>query len=218
MSRPLLLGHRGARSTGAIPENTMPAFDLALAHGCDGFELDVRLSGDGLGLVCHDPRSKGMRISASTRAQLPHLPMLEEVLSGYGKHGFLDIELKVAGLTETVLRLLGRHPPERGFVISSFLPDVLIDIRARSHAIPLGIIFEQQIPRWQELPIDCVMAEKSLITRTLVDEVHDARKRLFAWTVNDKAAMLRFAEWGVDAIISDRTELLVRTLSRWNSR
>lgn len=218
MNRPLLLGHRGSRSLGGIQENTVPAFDRALDQGCDGLEFDVRLTGDGQALVCHDARSKGVRISSSRRTQLPHLATLEEVLSRYRKHGFLDIELKVPGLTEIVLDGLRRHRPARGFVISSFLPEALMELRARNHSILLGIICERQIPRWKELPVDCLVAEKSLITRTLVDEVHDAGKRLFAWTVNDKAAMLRFARWGVDAIISDRTELLVRTLSGQNSR
>ena len=36
----LLLGHRGARLY--APENTIPAFDLCLKHGADGFEFDVR--------------------------------------------------------------------------------------------------------------------------------------------------------------------------------
>jgi len=218
MSRPLLLGHRGSRWARSIRENTVAAFDLALQHGCDGFEFDVRLSGDRRALVCHDPRSQGMRVATSTRAQLPHLPTLEDVLSRYGRHGFLDIELKTPDLTDIVLYDLGQHRPERGFLISSFLPEVLVELRARDHSLPLGIIFEQQAPRWQELPIDCVVAEKSLITPTLVDQVHHAGKRLFAWTVNDKAAMLGFAQWGVDAIISDRTELLVRTLGGRNSR
>ena len=212
MSRPLLLGHRGSRSVGSIRENTVLAFDRALAHGCDGFEFDVRLTGDGQALVCHDARSKGVRISTSRRAQLPHLATLEDVLSRYRKSEFLDIELKVPALTEIVLDGLRRHRPARNFVISSFLPEVLMDIRARNPSIPLGIICERQVLRWPELPIDCLVAEKSLITRPLVDQVHDAGKRLFAWTVNDPAAMLRFAGWGVDAIISDRTELLVRML------
>src|SRR5262245_42125058 len=46
LRRPLLLGHRGARSLKSIPENTIPSFDRALADGCDGFEFDVRRSGD----------------------------------------------------------------------------------------------------------------------------------------------------------------------------
>jgi glycerophosphoryl diester phosphodiesterase len=218
MSRPLLLGHRGSRSVRSIPENTVPAFDLALEHGCDGFEFDVRLTGDRQALVCHDPRSQGVEVSRSKRAQLPNLPTLEEVLSRYGRQVFLDIELKMPGLTEIVLDDLRRHPRERGFVISSFLPEVLIEVRGRNPSIPLGIIFEEQVPRWQELPIENVMAEKSLITPTLVEQVHAAGKRLFAWTVNERAAMLRFAQWGVDGIISDTTELLVAALRGENSR
>ena len=31
---PLLLGHRGARASTGIPENTFASFDLALEHGC----------------------------------------------------------------------------------------------------------------------------------------------------------------------------------------
>jgi len=50
--RPLLLGHRGARRK--APENTLTAFDLALAHGCDGFEFDVRCTADRYFVLCHD--------------------------------------------------------------------------------------------------------------------------------------------------------------------
>jgi len=218
MIRPLLVGHRGSRSVRSIPENTLPAFDLALEQGCDGIEFDVRLTRDRQALVCHDPRSQGVDVSRSRRAQLPNLPTLADVLSRYNQQVFLDIELKTPGLTDIVLDDLRRHNRERGFVISSFLPEVLIDVRGRSHSIPLGIIFEQQVPPWQELPVDCVMAEKSLITRPLVGQVHEAGKKLFAWTVNERAAMLRFAQWGVDGIISDTTELLVATLRGENSR
>ena len=43
---PLLLGHRGMRGSPEVKENTIEAFDLALQHGCHGFEFDVRLTGD----------------------------------------------------------------------------------------------------------------------------------------------------------------------------
>ena len=51
-TRPLLLGHRGARH--AAPENTFAAFNLALEEGADGVELDVRLNASGDVIVCHD--------------------------------------------------------------------------------------------------------------------------------------------------------------------
>ncbi len=50
----LLIGHRGA--SGEAPENTLAAFELALAEGADGIEFDVHLSSDGVPVVIHDAR------------------------------------------------------------------------------------------------------------------------------------------------------------------
>ena len=47
-----LQGHRGAR--GLAPENTLPAFERALALGVSTLELDVTLSRDGIVVVSHD--------------------------------------------------------------------------------------------------------------------------------------------------------------------
>ena len=49
-----ILGHRGASAY--APENTLPAFALALEQGADGVELDVHLSKDGGLIVMHDER------------------------------------------------------------------------------------------------------------------------------------------------------------------
>jgi glycerophosphoryl diester phosphodiesterase len=48
-----LQGHRGAR--GLAPENTLPAFERALAIGVSTLELDVALTADGVLVVSHDP-------------------------------------------------------------------------------------------------------------------------------------------------------------------
>jgi len=53
-SRPRVFAHRGGCALG--PENTIAAFDLGLAAGADGLELDVHLSADGIVVVCHDDR------------------------------------------------------------------------------------------------------------------------------------------------------------------
>lgn len=50
--RPRVYAHRGGCALG--PENTIAAFDLGLATGADGLELDVHLSSDGVVVVCHD--------------------------------------------------------------------------------------------------------------------------------------------------------------------
>ncbi len=48
-----MFAHRGGRALG--PENTLVAFDIGMANGADGMELDVHLSRDGRVVVCHDP-------------------------------------------------------------------------------------------------------------------------------------------------------------------
>jgi glycerophosphoryl diester phosphodiesterase len=216
MPHPLLLGHRGARAVTSIPENSFASFDLALQHGCHGFEFDVRLTGDGRSVICHDPRYKGIQISQAMGDALQEMPLFGNLLARYQSRAFLDIELKVPGLEEATLAALRKHSPERGFVVSSFLPAVLQEINTRDAAIPLGIICDQreQLATWRQLPITHVIPHYSLANRELVDEVHQAGKQVFVWTVNRAEDMVRLANWGTDAIISDDTELLVRTLGK----
>ena len=68
-----VIAHRGA--SGSAPENTLPAFELAVRQGADAFELDVRLTADGVAVVVHDPtleRTTGRRdsVAGQTLAQL----------------------------------------------------------------------------------------------------------------------------------------------------
>ena len=212
-SHPLLLGHRGARASAHVAENTVASFDLALQHGCDGFEFDVRLTGCGRALVCHDPTVGGITVAKAQSHQLRELPVFQDVLARYANRAFLNIELKVPGLASQLLTALKQHPPERGYVVSSFLPDVLTDLRSRSGEVTLGLLCEErkQLKRWRALPVDYVIPHQLLTTKELAKELVDAGKQVIVWTVNDKPSMLRLAEWGVNGIISDDTELLVQT-------
>src|SRR5574341_2564494 len=51
-NRPLVIAHRGYSAV--APENTLPAFQLALAAGADLVELDYHHSKDGIPIVIHD--------------------------------------------------------------------------------------------------------------------------------------------------------------------
>jgi glycerophosphoryl diester phosphodiesterase len=214
MEMPLLLGHRGLRMPRLAKENTFPAFDLALEHGCDGFEFDVRLTKCGRALVCHEPKIGNVTVSRATRQQLRDVPQMAEVLQRYGQRVFLDIELKVEGLERLVLNALQEYPPSRDYVVSSFIPDVILEIVARRAKVPTGIICENatQLSRWPKLPTAYVIPHYSLIKPKLVEDVHRAGRMVIAWTVNNARSMQVLAEMGVDAIISDNTQLLVRTL------
>jgi glycerophosphoryl diester phosphodiesterase len=211
MTGPLLLGHRGARASRNIPENTLASFELCLQHGCDGFEFDVRLSADAQAVICHDAIYGGMSIAAATAESLA-LPALEEVLRQFAERAFLDIELKVAGLERQTISALLAHPPRKGYVVSSFLPGVLASVRDVDPTIPLGFLCDSrdQLRDWSETPAEWVIPHFKLADEELISSVHAAGKKIMVWTVNRAARMRELAAWGVDAIISDQTELMVR--------
>jgi len=211
---PLLLGHRGARAREGIPENTFESFDQALADGCDGFEFDVRLTADGVAVICHDPQSQGIEIATASARECVGLPRLEDVVARYGQRAFLDIELKVPGLERAAAAALKEHWPERGFVVSSFLPEVVLAMHAGEAAIPAGLICETraELLRWTDLPITYVVPHRKLVDARLVQQVQRAGKKILVWTVNSPAKMQQLRDWGADGIISDDTSLLARTL------
>jgi glycerophosphoryl diester phosphodiesterase len=51
--RVLVHGHRGARAR--LPENTLPAFEYAIAQGVDALEMDMAVTKDNVIVISHDP-------------------------------------------------------------------------------------------------------------------------------------------------------------------
>lgn len=213
---PVLLGHRGAKDY--APENSIEAFELALAHGCDGFELDVRLSADGQAVICHDARFRHLTI-ASERSEmlaLRGMPLLADVVREFGKRAFMDIELKVAGLEQITLDLLREYPADAGFVITSFLPEVLRELRRLDADIPLGLICrnEKQLSAAHQLAVDTVVLHSSLVSS---EELTAFRKRgipVLAWAANSESHMRSLVEAGVSSLIIDDTKLAVATFRK----
>jgi glycerophosphoryl diester phosphodiesterase len=237
-SRPLLLGHRGCRLRG-FHENFHSAFAHALASGCDGFEFDVRLTADQRPICLHDPSVAHLEVSSSTYEQLskeyfkkpPHssfatktdvreaIPCLPEVLETYSRSAFLNLELKVPGLERFVLQLLRKQPPRRGYFVSSFLPEVICELAELAteelgQAVQVGYLFDtvSGLHNWPNMPGPWVVPRHDLLTREFVKSVHDAGRKVMAWTVNRRNEMLRLAEWGVDGLISDDPGLLSHTI------
>lgn len=235
-SRPLLLGHRGVRplpylglrwrKPGFPAENTSAAFEYALANGCDGFEFDVRFTSDRRHVLHHDPKF-GRREIATTeysglerrhRFERRGIPMacLEDVLAGFGNRAYLDIELKVTGGEEEIVSLLETHPPQRGYVVSSFLPEVLLRLHALNEKLRLGYVCKraEDVERWRDLPIAVFIPQCSLVSQSMIADVHARGIELITWTINQQAELVRLAGRGVDGLISDDPRLLTGTFLR----
>jgi glycerophosphoryl diester phosphodiesterase len=230
----LLIGHRGARLPN-LPENTFAAFDFCLAAGCDGFEFDVRLTADSRLIVCHNSKLCSREVAQTTFPGLSKawqqkivprfsrefrtgaelgVTTLESVLERYAERAFLDIELKIPGLEVATLNALRQNPPQRGFVVSSFLPEALLALHQQDPIIPLGLICEKprQLALWRELSVGFVIPNAKLVTRELIQELHAAKKRVIVWTVNRERDIRRYASFGADGLVSDDPQLLRRVL------
>src|SRR3954449_13031175 len=70
-------GHRGARAM--RPENTLPAFEYAIAAGVDALELDVAVTRDNVLVVSHDPELRAPVCSGPRDGAVIHELTLEEV-------------------------------------------------------------------------------------------------------------------------------------------
>lgn len=89
---PMRFAHRGLVQY--APENTIEAFKAAIEYGCEGIELDIRLSKDGEPIVVHDKDFKRMTRGA-----------FDGVIAGMNKDDILAVDLPYAG------HLLPYEPP-----------------------------------------------------------------------------------------------------------
>jgi glycerophosphoryl diester phosphodiesterase len=170
-ARPLVFAHRGG--SGLAPENTMAAFDTALALGADGLELDVRLSKDGVVVVHHDAsldRTTDVRgdVSALTAAELSRVdagyrftrhgahpfrgqgiavPALAHVLARYRDARIVvEFKLNVAELAAAVVEVVRRADAIDRVCVGSF--DLLVLHAARTLEPALATSAARQEVRW----------------------------------------------------------------------
>jgi glycerophosphoryl diester phosphodiesterase len=209
----------GAHAEALPAENTIAAFEYAIANGCDGIEFDVRFTRDGRAVACHDPQLDGKEISATDYSDLlsgrKELACLEEVLVRFGDTAYLDVEVKV-GCNETAVVAALRARPPRRYVISSFFPDVLLRLNRLDLSLRLGFLCDRSeyVELCSELPIAAFIPQYELVSQEMMDDAHQRGLKVFTWTVNQRADLLRLAAWGVDGLICDDPALLSRTFPR----
>lgn len=239
-SHPLLppvIGHRGA--AGRAPENTLAGLRCARQFGCSWVEFDVRLTADGIAVLCHDPTLErttdgsgplsalpftavrecdaGIRFGASFAGE--RVPMLEEALLLCAELDLgANIELKAdkgrdyalaKTVAETLERVRGRIGP---VLVSSFHPAGL-HVLGRDPEPPLGILFRIVMRGWAELAerFDCAMigADHRRLRPRRVAEIRAAGYQLAAFTVNDPARARVLYDWGVTSVFSDVPDMII---------
>jgi glycerophosphoryl diester phosphodiesterase len=222
--RPLVIAHRGA--SGHLPENTLPAYELAVSQGADMIEIDLHATRDGVTVVAHDAELVGFggrgEISQATLAEVraldagggERIPTLDEVLDRFGERIAFNLEIKRAGAAEYAgLEGLAAEAVERRGLLertlfSSFYDAVLLRLRARAPDARIGFLLS---PRHPERPLErarAVGAEAlhpwfGMVDAALVAAAHAEGLAVYPYTVDAPDEMRRLLEIGVDGLFTN---------------
>jgi len=168
----------------------------------------------------HPLRGTGVRI-----------PLLEEVLAAFPQC-LLNLDLKQDGMEELLAAEIIRLGAEDRVLVGSFHDRRLTRFRrvgrgrvatSAGPAEVLAAMAAARLGRPLRGPADAFQVpERSgplrVVGRRFVEAAHAAGKQVHVWVVNDPADMHRLLDLGVDGIVTDRADLLVRVLSERSGR
>lgn len=240
MGRVLNIAHRGASAD--APENTLPAFEAALAAGADALELDVHMAADGAIVVIHDltlGRTTSGRgfVRRHTLADLRRLdagswfgpgfagtavPTLEEVVALARGRTRLFVEVKAGsdfypGIEGAVVRCLREESVLREAVVMSFDHPALLAVRSAAPEVETAALLEGRPADPAGVAAAAgaggLALEHQLVTARERTLTTASGLRLYAWTVDDETEMRRLVGLGLDGIITNHPGRLRRLLS-----
>ena len=234
------VAHRGFSSH--YPENTMLAFEHAVAAGCEGIELDVQLSKDGQVVIIHDEMvdrttdgtglvrdytlEELQKFNAAAKFASPcqpqHIPTLREYFEFMkDKPQFTNIELKngifvYPQLEEKVLELIREFKLEDRTAFSSFNHYSMVKCKKLAPHIPTGLLTSSWIvdagAYGQKLGADYINAQYCSFTPENIQEIEDHGLGCNAWTVNREEDLRRLIAAGITSVITNFPDLAGKIL------
>jgi len=222
-----VIGHRGA--AGLEPENTLRSVRRAIELGVDRVEVDVRVSRDGRLVIMHDEtvdrttnghgyvRELTLNELRSLDAGMGEkIPTLEEILEFTMGKAKLEIELKVPEATEPTIQLIEELNAENDVIVISFIHELLDRVYDLNPNIKTGALFFD-VPK-DILRIALKVHASSIhvyyrnVNSELVREAHKSGLEVAVWNPNRIEEMREMIGLGVDAIGSDRPDILIHLL------
>jgi glycerophosphoryl diester phosphodiesterase len=224
-----VIAHRGA--SGLRPENTLPAFALALEQGADMIETDLHRTRDGAVVVTHDEELAGLggrgAVDEATLAEVRALdagggervPTLDEMLDAFGPRIAFNLELKRGvrgehpGLEAAALAAVERRGLLEGTLFSSFYDPVLRRLRDLCAAARIGLLLSRRFPdgalaRARALRAEALHPERALVDGELVRAAHGEGLAVYVFTVDAPDEMRRLLDLGADGLFTNYPDRL----------
>lgn len=220
-----------AIETGAALGLQMIEFDAKLSSDDVVFLLHddtVERTSNGRGAAARTPYAQLAALDAGSwfdrRFTDERMPTLSQVYERCAAHGLAaNIEIKPCPGRETRTGTLVAREAARLWasrderqsplpLLSSFSFDALLAARDAQPALPRGLLFDAVPSDWraQTDALACVSlhANHRRLDEQLVGEIKAAGLFVLAYTVNNPERARTLAQWGVDAICTDRIDLI----------
>jgi glycerophosphoryl diester phosphodiesterase len=238
MRKPWVIAHRGA--SGNAPENTLAAFERAVALGAGFIETDLHLTRDAQFVAIHDAtlerttNGKG-KVRDCTLAEIRKLdagmwfdrefmgqkvPTLEEILKFGAKHDvifYLELKYEAAwGMHHSLMGALQKSGGAARSIVISSSESTLAALRQVDPSAMMGLIFEESNQDYTkagiELGVRQLCPQYSLVSAEMVEQAHGLDLQVATWTVDDAATMRAMIAAKVDGIMTNFPDRLQAVL------
>jgi glycerophosphoryl diester phosphodiesterase len=218
-----IVAHRGASAY--EPENTIRAIRRAIEFAADMVEIDVQSTRDDHLVIIHDAEVerttngkgsvKELTLAAIRRLDAgkgEKIPTMQEVLEAAKDKIGVMIEVKSVGIEKRLLELIRSEEMSEQVIVTSFMTDVVRNIRKLDSKLSTGQIFSWKIPnlakRAVELRTTVMVPAFDLVNRRMVQELHEVSVPIYTWTVDNRRIAERLIELGVDGIVTNKPDLM----------
>ena len=231
--------HRGHSL--AAPENTLLAVKKAIESGADYAEVDVQQTADGVVVLLHDrdlmrvagvpKRSSELSYDEIRKLDVggwfdpafegERVPTLAEVINLSRGRIRLNIELKLDGsdrhMAPEVARLVREQDFESDCLVTSFNYDALQEMKRQNPRLRTGLIVAHALGDVTRLEVVALSVWADGLSDELLRAAHRRGQDVHVWTVNEAHSMARLIKRGVDNIITDDPDLMIRVRAEWAS-
>ena len=235
---PLPFAHRGG--AGDWPENTMPAFEGAVALGYRYVETDVHVTSDGVLVAFHDEALDRVTDRAGLIRDQPWrevrqarvdgrepIPRLADLL-GTWPDLMVNIDPKHDSAVDALASVVADHDAVERVCVGAFSDKRLARLRALLGPRLCTSLGPRGVARLRaasygapagRLPAGCAQVPTRAGKVALVDDrfvraAHERDLQVHVWTVDDEAEMDRLLDLGVDGLMTDRPAVLRDVLVR----
>lgn len=155
------------------------------------------------------------------------IPSLDELLEVVKNMTLVNIEIKPPkqknDLVKKVIEEVHRFGIEKNTVISCFDPECLYESKRIDKDLKTGFLYETGefgtevmnfgIAKYcKQLDACAAHPEHILLTKETVDELHSENLMVNPWTVNKEEDIIKYTQWGCDALITNVPDLCRKVL------